>query len=74
MRDRVVVEGVVARGMAQDLGDARVADLVGELEDLAHVTPLLLSRPCRRTHHERTLAHPTTARVPSLSAQGGPFV
>src|SRR5580658_10957570 len=36
-RDRVVVEGAVASGAAQGLGDARHADPVGELEDLAHV-------------------------------------
>ena len=35
--DGVVVEGAVAGGVAQGLGDARDADLVGELEDLAHV-------------------------------------
>src|SRR5262249_10552473 len=36
-QDGVVVEGAIPGGVAQGLGDAGYADLVSQLEDLAHV-------------------------------------
>jgi hypothetical protein len=48
--DSVGVEGVVASGVAQRLGDARDSDLLGQFEDPAHVVAgcgaLLLTQVC----------------------------